>query len=112
MTTEERIDALERRLDTERAEREALQKIVLVPLDGVRTKLDHFTGRLEELRLRRAASGADDASSVEDITELYRAVTTLLYLHYDLVEGVNWLQKAFLRELQQQVKLTTAALAA
>jgi hypothetical protein len=117
MTDTERISALEgelatlkSRMDTEKAERLALQQIVIGPLNEVRQNLelhvDFLTGRLEELRSRpRAGSGSEaDADVADDIAEIFTGMINLLKLVNRLDERLDWLSGAFMRDQQRQAR--------
>jgi hypothetical protein len=117
MTANDRICALEAeladvkvRIDTEKAERLALQQIVIGPLNELRQSLDlnveFFTERLEELRSRpRADSGPDaDADVADDIVEVYTGLISLLKLVNKLDERLGWLVGAFMRDQERQAR--------
>ena len=93
MTDTERneIEELKQQVKKEATEREALQKMVLGPLDKVRTDLDHevayFCERFEELRQQRA--GGVDAATEEAIALHSEAIVALLKHQTELRSAVS-----------------------
>jgi hypothetical protein len=94
MTTDERIAALERQLEHEKAERQALQQLVIPPLTEVRKDLqlnvEYLTERLEALKARPAGN-VDDGSITEDLAGAYDCLLKLLKLVNGDREHLDWL---------------------
>jgi hypothetical protein len=105
---EARLDALERLVETEMAEREALQQVVVPPLAEVRKELDmnvaYFTQRLEASRAR-PADEPDDG----DIDEIYGGLLSLLKFQNATDEQLRWLTGIVTRSLERQARLLRVA---
>jgi ribosome modulation factor len=101
---EDRLVALEQRLDTEKAEREALQQIVVPPLTQVRQDLqlhvDFLTERLEAMKARPA--GDMNHELVEDIEEVFRGLIQLLKFLDATDERLDWLVGIVTRNMERE----------
>jgi hypothetical protein len=104
---EARIAQLERELRTERAEREALQKLVVPEVVETRKDLElninYLTERLEAFHARPAGEPDDDL--VEDVEHVIEGLVRLAKLYGELDDRVRWLTGVVTRDLERQARL-------
>jgi hypothetical protein len=98
---------LNQRLDHEKAEREALQLIVIPPLNEMQKDLqlniEYFTERLEVLKTRPA--GPADDNMAEALAEIYTCQIQLLKVQNQADEHLRWLSGIVMRGLERQARL-------
>jgi hypothetical protein len=87
----ERLTALEQRLDAEKAERLALQRLLVPELAAARQELnwnvDYLTRRLEDLKSQPGM----DADTAEAFADLYRCLIAQLKVQNAECERLDWL---------------------
>jgi hypothetical protein len=73
----------------------------------VELNAQYFTERLEQLRARPADGGSDEDRQTTE--EIFRGMLSMLPWFDQLAERIKWLEEAFARDMERQLRLMNAS---